>query len=109
MYKNFSISSKFKNNIIGTYISNWDSPGGWSVTLFGKRYTINYKPLETGIITNQKFKSKKITPDKFDKRFKPGFYRQMLCFKNLILKGTLEKPGQSLNDLVKTTLLIKNI
>ena len=109
LYKNFSISSKFKNNIIGTYISNWDSPGGWSVTLFGKRYTINYKPLETGIITNQKFKSKKITPDKFDKRFKPGFYRQMLCFKNLILKGTLEKPGQSLNDLVKTTLLIKNI
>ena len=56
---------------------------GGQLPLFGKRYTINYKPLETGIITNQKFKSKKITPDKFDKRFKPGFYRQMLCFKIL--------------------------
>ncbi len=108
-YKNITISLKFQNNLVGTYISNWNSPGGWSVTLYGKRYTVVFKPLEKGFIIDHKFNIKKIKADKFDVKFKSGFYAQMNCFKNLILNGKLQKPGQSLNDLIKTVRLIKSI
>ena len=108
-YKNFTISIKFKNNIIGTYISNWHSPGGWSVTLFGKLFTVQFKPLEKGIIIDHKFKIKNIKSEWFDKKYKPGFYKQIKCFENLILKGKLNFPGQSLNDYIKTAKLISRV
>jgi len=107
--KNFTISLKFKNNLIGTYLSNWNSPGGWSVTLYGRRFTVLFKPLEKGFIIDRKFKIKKIIPEKYDKKFKPGFYEQLITFRNLVLSGKLKKPGQSLDDLVNTIRLIKSI
>lgn len=108
-FKNFTISLKFKNKMVGTYISNWHSPGGWTATLFGKLYTIVFKPLEKGYIINHRFKTKKILPNQFDLKFKPGFYNQMLYFKNLVKYGRLEFPAQSLNDLLKTIKLINTI
>lgn len=108
-FKNFTISLKFKNNTIGTYVSNWHSPGGWSVTLYGNLFTVIFKPLENGIIINHNFKSKKIIEDKFDNKYKPGFYYQMKCFQNLVLTGKLNYPGQSLKDFNKTVELINRI
>ena len=107
--KNFTISLKFKNNVIGTYISNWNSPGGWSVKLYGDRHTVIFSPLEKGIIIDQKFKIKKIIPENFDKKFKPGFYKQMVSFKNFVKTGKLKSPAQSLNDFARTLNLIESI
>ena len=109
IYKNITISLKFKNKLIGTYISNWGSPGGWSVSLFGNRHTIIYKPLENGIIVDRKFNTKKIQVNKKDIKFKTGFYEQMKCFEKLVSTGKLVKPAQGLNDLIQTINLIKKI
>ena len=46
-----------------------------------------------------------ITPDKVEKEFKPGFYRQMEAFVNMVNTGTLEPPGMDLEDAYKTMLL----
>lgn len=108
-FKNFTIAVKFKNNLIGTYISNWNSPGGWSVTLFGKGYTVVFKPLEKGFIIDKKFKMKEIEPEKYDRKYKPGFYKQLIFFKKLVLSGRLQNPAQNLGGLINTTKIIRDI
>ena len=107
IFKNKTISIKFKNNVIGTYITNWNSPGGWSVTLYGERYTVIFKPLEKGLIINDKFKIKKIKPKIIDIKYKSGFMEQMKCFKKLVLKKKLDYPGQDLNSYLKTLLILE--
>ena len=69
----FSISLRFNNNILGTYVSNWYSPGGWSVKLFGKGVTVQFQPLEVGIWYDKNMIPHKIKPDKEDLIYKPGF------------------------------------
>ncbi len=108
-YKNFTISLKFQNNVTGTYISNWNSPDGWAVKLFGNDFTVVFKPLEKGFIINKNFKIKEIMPDKNDKKFKTGFYEQLITFYDLVLTGKLKSPGQNLNDLTKTVKIIRSI
>ena len=55
------------------------------------------------------FKIKKIITDHKDNQFKPGFYGQMINFKDLILKKKLKYPAQSLTDLLKTVKIINRI
>ena len=105
----YSSTIKFKNGVVGTYLSHWFSPDGWSVTLYGNKVTVRFKPLEEGYWTDSKFIKHKLNLSQKDKFFKPGFYKQMICFKNLIRKGKLEWPGQSLKDMIQTMKLIKQI
>jgi predicted dehydrogenase len=105
----YSSTIKFKNGVVGTYISHWFSPDGWSVTLYGNKVTVKFRPLEKGYWINDKFVKHKLNLSQEDKFFKPGFYNQMICFKNLIRKKKLKWPGQSLKDAVLTMKLIKQI
>ena len=100
---------EFKSGTLGTYISNWYSPEGWSVKLFGEKVIVEFKPLEVASWIDSKFKRRKITPSKYDQKFKPGFYGQMLAFRKLIRNGQLEWPAQSLKEVIGTTELIKKI
>jgi len=86
-------SFEFKNSIIGSYSSYWNSPGGWSITLFGNKNTVVYKPLEKGLIIDSNFNTKKIKPNKNDLKFKEGFYLQIVDFIKLIKKNTLKVPN----------------
>lgn len=105
----FASSIKFKSGAIGVYKSFWLSPGGWSVSLFGKGIKVDFKPLEKGIIINKKFKSIVIKPDVTDIKFKPGLYKQMIYFKNLIINSKIEWPAQDICESLKTMQLIKKI
>ena len=49
----FSIVLKTSANILVTYISNWFSPGSWSVKLYGNHKTIIYNPLEEGYLLDK--------------------------------------------------------
>jgi len=113
IYKNngdhFSMILKSKKNILSTYISNWYSPGGWTIKLFGNGITVVFDPLEEGYIINKKFQIKKILPNKKDIKFKPGFYKQMIAFKYLIEKNKLKWPAQDIKGAFKTVTLIKKI
>ena len=77
---NFISSFQFKSGAIGTYQSFWLSPDSWSVKLYGAGLTVEFKPLEEGIVTLSNFKIKKIKPDIVDIKFKPGFYEQAEYF-----------------------------
>lgn len=103
----FSASMKFKSGALGNYSSNWYSPGGWSVSLFGEGITVIFKPLEKGIWIDKNFKQHDILPSKDDVRFKEGFYKQMICFKKLILTKKLNSPGVSIQESLKTMQLIE--
>ena len=103
------LSFKLKSGAIGSYTSHWFSPGGWSVKLFGNGVTIIYQPLENGITINKKFERKIIKPNKYDVLFKPGFYAQMIGFKNLILKSELDWPSTDILSSIKTLKICKEL
>lgn len=92
----------FASGAIGTYTSHWFSPGGWTVTLFGDGVTVKFKPLETGVWIDNNFKEHEIVPDDVDVEFKPGFYRQMEGFINMVKTDILESPGMDLAEVLKT-------
>ena len=96
-------------NIVGTYIANWYSPGGWAVKLFGKGVTVKFEPLEKGYWYGKNMILHKITPNNKDLIYKPGFYYQMIEFRNLLDTGVLNWPGQNLQNIMNTFLLIKKI
>ena len=50
-----------------------------------------------------------IQPDEVDIEFKPGFYRQMESFVNMIRTGTLEAPAMNLAKALKTMELAKEL
>ena len=100
---------EFKSKVLGHYISHWYSPGGWSVTLFGDKITVRFKPLEKGVYIDSNFNEYEIKPEKIDKIFKPGFYNQIQAFLQMIKTGELQWPGQDLNSAYKTMVLSDSI
>ena len=103
----FQAIINFKSGTIGNYFSHWFSPGGWSVKLFGEGITVNLKPLEHCEIIDKKFKTRIITPDIVDIKYKAGFYLQMISFIYLIKTGKNQWPAQSLEDTYETLKIIK--
>ena len=105
----FSSIIKFKNGIIGNFIANWYSPSGWSIVLHGEKVMVEFKPLEEGFWVDQKFVKHKIKNNMKDKKYKPGFYMQMLAFKKLLITKKIIWPAQNLKSSLKTYELIKSI
>lgn len=105
----FSVILKSNKNILATYISNWFSPGGWTIKLFGNKKTIIFNPLENGYILDENLKKTKIKPSKYDIIFKPGFYKQMIYFRHLITKNKLKWPAQDISGSLKTFEIINKI
>lgn len=105
----FSATGHGSKNVEFVYLSNWKSPGNWSVTLYADDVRINFNPLEQGIII-AKNQIKKILPSEQDQRFKPGFHFQMNFFLNNILKNTkISFPASNLSDHLNTLKLIEKI
>ena len=104
----FSVSFKSKDGIIGNYSSYWLSPGGWSVSLYGKGVSVIFRPLEKGIWIDSDFKQNLIEPEKYDMEVKEGFYKQMLAFKSLLETGELDWPAISLKDSMRTMRTIES-
>ena len=97
----------FASGAIGTYTSHWFSPGGWTATLYGDGITVVFNPLEKGVWIDSDFRKYEIHPDEVDIEFKPGFYRQMESFVNMIRTGTLEAPAMNLAKALKTMELVE--
>jgi predicted dehydrogenase len=105
----FQASFEFDSGAIGSYVSHWYSPGGWSVRLFGDGVTVEYKPLEVGKWVDSDFQEHEILPDKQDSEFKPGFFLQMKAYKRLVKEGVLDWPGQDLSQIIKTMELANQL
>ncbi len=84
--KNNYVSANFitSKSIIGNYTSYWNSPGGWSVKIYGNKRSVIFEPLENGYLIDNKFRKKDIKLNSYDKIYKPGFYLQIKDFINLL-------------------------
>lgn len=105
----FSASIEFEGGAIGTYVSNWLSPGGWRAVLYGKGVTVEFKPLEQGIWTDLKYETHEIKPDAIDEDFKPGFYGQLSDFHALVTTGELPASSLDLAGALKTMQLAQQL
>jgi len=105
----FVASLEFESGSLGTYISYWFSPGGWSIKLYGVDKTVEYKPLERGVWFNTDFVRHEIIPDKVDINYKPGFYRQIEAFEEMIKTNKLKWPGLDLDNALKTMELAEKL
>lgn len=101
----FSAVARFQGGALGHYRAHWCSPGGWSVVLYGDGVTVEFKPLEKGQWTDRDFKAHEILPDEKDIQFKPGFYRQMEVFIQLIQEGKGQWPMMDLASSCQTMAL----
>ena len=66
---------------------------------------VEYKPLENGVWFDTEFMKHEIESDRLDIEFKPGFYRQMTGFLDMLKSGELDWPGQNLGQVLKTMIL----
>ncbi len=105
----FAAIVELESGAIGQYNAHWYSPGGWKVVLYGDGVTVEFKPLEKGFWTDKDFKTHEIEPDEPDVKFKPGFFRQLEAFGNLVRYGKSEWPMLDLSGAYKTMLLAKEI
>lgn len=103
----FVASMEFESGTLGTYTSHWFSPGGWTVTLYGESISVKFKPLEKGIWVDTDLNEYEIYSDEVDVKYKPGFYRQMESFIEMVRNGRLEPPGMNLENALKTMELAK--
>lgn len=71
---------EFHNGTVGHYISQWYSPGNWTLNLYANNLRIQFQNLESGMILRTGKPPKKLPIDKVDLKYKPGFYGQMQAF-----------------------------
>tara|TARA_B100001093_G_scaffold333222_1_gene318199 strand:+ start:459 stop:1391 length:933 start_codon:yes stop_codon:yes gene_type:complete len=100
---------EFKNGIIGSYFSNWYSPGGWSVKLYCNGLTIVFDPLEEGYYMKKNMIKKPITIDKFDIKFKPGLYKLINSVINYLNTKKINPNLQTINSAHESMKLISLI
>jgi len=105
----YSAIGHCQNNIEFTYISNWKSPGSWSITLYADDVRITFNPLEKGVILKNNVKEE-IEPSQEDIKFKPGFYDQLQYFlKNVVTENNDLWPASNLEDHKKSIKLVEEI
>lgn len=98
----------FNNGITGHYISNWMSPGKYSITLYGNKFKIIFSPLEEGKIVLSTGKEIKLKPARVDLKYKPGLYNQNRYFLDCI-KNKKMPIKNNLEESLKSMLLVKEI
>ena len=100
---------EFKNGTVGQYYSNWSSPGGWLVKLFGKGIRIDIGPMEQAKIITASGTTNMDIP-KHDIDYKPGLFKQNRMFVDACLnKGKVQYPGATLLDSLNAMKFIEQM
>jgi predicted dehydrogenase len=105
----FAAVMDFDSGAMGTYVANWLSPGGWRVALYGQGVTVEFMPLEKGVWMDSSFQRHEIVPDACDEEFKPGLYRQMEVFKEMVAGYSPVWPAQDLAGALRTMQLAEQL
>ncbi len=106
---NFGATIVFLNSALGHYISHWNSPGRWSVDLYGVNIRAHIEPLESGtlIMDGEEIP---LLPDLDDLEYKPGFWKQNRYFIDRVQDGgEITRPACSIADALKTMELAERI
>lgn len=106
---NFGAVLSFANEAVGHYISHWNTPGRWQLTLYGEGVRARLEPIEQGALLIGEQVSE-LPVDQVDVDFKPGFYKQAEYFVERIRDGmAIERPACSIQDAVGTMELAELI
>lgn len=106
---NFGATIAFEEGAIGHYISHWNTPGKWRVTLYGDGIRADFDTLEQGTITTKEGTSP-LPLSEEDVSFKPGFYAQTRYFIDRVQdKKPIQRPACSIEDAVETMRLAETI
>ncbi len=101
---------EFENGAVGQYISNWSSPGGWSVKMYGNGVRVDIAPMEEGKVFYSDGRVEELVVSDKDKEFKPGIYKQNRMFVDACLgKGKVSYPAATLKDSLKVMEFIEDI
>ena len=101
---------RFENGATGHYISNWTSPGRWSVNLYGNDCKVTLCPLERGTVLQRDGRQYDLPIDSVDENYKPGIYAQARYFIDCLRDRTKPAfPAADLNDGLKTMQLVEAI
>jgi len=101
---------RFKNNAVGHYISNWSSPGGWSVKIYGDGCRVDIQPMEKGRVTFDNGKEQDLPINQADIDFKSGLYAQNRMLIDACLhKGKIMFPAATLRESIVSMALAETI
>ena len=89
-----------EEGVLFSYGANWDAPGRWAVEILTSEHRLYLKPMEELQIQNKGSVAveKVEIDDMLDKKFKPGFYREVEAFlygKNIEFMQTIEEQRES--------------
>lgn len=106
---NFGATLRFTNGALGHYISHWNTPGSWRVSIYGDGIRADFTTLEIGTLTT----AEGSTPISFaqeDIDYKAGFVAQARFFiEHVQNKTAITRPGCSIEDAVETMRLAESI
>ena len=106
---NYNISIEFKNNCLGSYISNWFVPGGWTIKIYTQKKYFNFINLENCIMQDRSFKKTRINLTKADKNYKPGLKLMIDSFYQYLKNDKKLEGFQSIEDNLNTMKLIDKL
>lgn len=105
----FAACLRFPGGVLGSYVANWHSPGGWGVVLKGEGVSVEFRPLETGRVTCADGTAEVIEPDADEAGIKAGFAGQLRAFARLVRTGELALPSQDLEGALLTMRLAEQL
>jgi predicted dehydrogenase len=105
----FAACLRFPGGVLGSYVANWHSPGGWGVVLKGEGVSVEFRPLETGRVTYADGTTELIEPDADEAGIKAGFAGQLRAFARLVRTGELAPPSQDLEGALLTMRLAERL
>jgi len=105
----FAACLRFESGTLGAYYANWHSPGGWAVTLKGEGVSVDFRPLEKGLVSHADGTREELLPDADDAAVKPGFAGQLRALARLVRERRLDPPSQDLAGALRTMRLAERL
>ena len=75
---------EFPSGATGHYSAQWYAPGRWALQLFAEDLRISFPRMEEAVIQRTGMEPEPLLLDELDQRYKPGFYRQMEAFMEML-------------------------
>jgi predicted dehydrogenase len=106
----FSYSMRMSKGILGSFVSHWNSPGEFSLKLFGDGISATLSPLERGMLRFDTGREVPLAPVWGDAELKPGLYLQAACFLDAVCQRRRPAfPASDLDDNVRTMVLLERM
>ena len=106
----FSFSLRMSKGPLVSFVSHWNSPGGFILRLFGDGVSAVLSPLERGILRFDTGREIPVRPAWCDMELKPGLYLQAACFLDAVCQGRRPAfPASDLDDNVRTMVLMERM